>query len=65
MESKTIAPATEESEHEPQNLSLECSVCGYGAARPAPPERCPMCQGEGTWIHTPWRPFSRARLLTG
>ena len=22
-------------------------------ARPEPPERCPMCQGEGTWIHTP------------
>jgi CheY-like chemotaxis protein len=49
----------------PQMLSLACSVCGYGAARPAPPERCPMCQGEGTWIHAPWRPFGRARALAG
>jgi CheY-like chemotaxis protein len=34
-------------------LTLRCTTCGYGAARPEPPERCPMCQGEGTWIHTP------------
>jgi CheY-like chemotaxis protein len=44
----------------PQKLSLECSACGYGVARPTAPERCPMCQGEGTWIHTPWRPFGRS-----
>lgn len=31
-------------------LSLECSECGYGAVCAVPPERCPMCQGEGTWI---------------
>ena len=31
--------------------NLECAACGYGIARPAPPERCPMCQGERTWIH--------------
>ena len=30
-----------------------CSVCGYGVARSAPPERCPMCQGTGTWLPTP------------
>lgn len=41
-----------------QKLSLECSVCGYGVSCSAPPERCPMCQHERTWIHTPWRPFS-------
>jgi len=34
-------------------LTLECRACGYGAARPVPPERCPMCQGRGTWIHRP------------
>jgi CheY-like chemotaxis protein len=34
-------------------LSLHCSVCGYGAVRPAPPDRCPMCQGEGTWLRRP------------
>jgi hypothetical protein len=36
-------------EREPHRLRLECSVCGYGAARAVPPERCPMCQREGTW----------------
>jgi endogenous inhibitor of DNA gyrase (YacG/DUF329 family) len=41
-----------------QKLSLECSTCGYGVARSTPPERCPMCRGEATWIHRPWRPFS-------
>jgi CheY-like chemotaxis protein len=41
--------------------SLECSVCGYGIARSTPPERCPMCQGDDTWIHTPWRPFAADR----
>jgi CheY-like chemotaxis protein len=34
--------------------SLECAACGYGIARSVPPERCPMCQGEDTWIHSPW-----------
>jgi rubrerythrin len=42
-----------------QKLSLECSACGYGASRAEPPERCPMCRREGTWVHTPWRPFGR------
>jgi CheY-like chemotaxis protein len=44
-----------------QKRSLECSVCGYGIARAIPPERCPMCQGEDTWIHTPWRPLAVGR----
>jgi rubrerythrin len=39
-------------------LALTCSACGYGIARPSPPERCPMCHREGTWIHRPWRPFT-------
>lgn len=38
---------------------LACAVCGYGAARAVPPARCPMCRGEGTWIHTAGRPFGR------
>jgi CheY-like chemotaxis protein len=42
-----------------QKDSLQCSACGYGIVRSRPPGRCPMCQGEGTWIHTPWRPFGR------
>ena len=37
---------------------LECSECGYGIARPSPPERCPMCHSVDAWIATPWRPFS-------
>ena len=41
-----------------QKLSLECSTCGYGVARPTPPERCPMCRREAEWVHRPWRPFS-------
>jgi CheY-like chemotaxis protein len=41
-----------------QKRSLLCSACGYGIARFAPPERCPMCQGEGTWIHAAWRPYT-------
>jgi rubrerythrin len=49
----------------PRRLDLACSVCGYGALCASPPERCPMCQMEGTWTHTPWRPFSRARAFTG
>ena len=42
----------------PRKLSLECSSCGYGIVRAAPPERCPMCQAE-VWVHPPWRPFRR------
>jgi len=41
--------------------TFECSACGYGIARALPPERCPMCQREDTWIHSPWRPFTADR----
>lgn len=44
-----------------QKRSLACSACGYGIARAVPPERCPMCQGEDMWIHSPWRPFTTDR----
>lgn len=37
---------------------FECSVCGYGVARARPPERCPMCQNEGSWAHVR-RPLAR------
>jgi CheY-like chemotaxis protein len=40
-----------------QRRNLRCAVCGYGIVRAAPPERCPMCHGEHTWVHAPWRPF--------
>jgi rubrerythrin len=40
---------------------LRCVECGYGASRPAPPERCPICDGE-VWEHEPWRPFSKSAL---
>lgn len=26
-------------------LDFRCMTCGYGVARPQPPERCPMCAG--------------------
>jgi rubrerythrin len=42
----------------PRKLSFECSSCGYGIVRAAPPERCPMCQADA-WVHTAWRPFRR------
>jgi len=47
-----------------QKLSLECSECGYGAVCAVPPERCPMCQGEGTWIDSrrPFRALGTIRL---
>ena len=32
---------------------LVCSVCGYGVARPIPPEHCPMCRERDAW--TPMR----------
>lgn len=44
-----------------QKRSLECSVCGYGIACAVPPERCPMCQREDTWTHSPRRPFTADR----
>jgi hypothetical protein len=47
----------------PRKISLECSSCGYGIVRSAPPERCPMCQAVDAWAHTPWRPLSSTRAL--
>jgi CheY-like chemotaxis protein len=38
--------------------SLVCADCGYGVACAVPPDRCPMCQREGRWIHSPWRPLT-------
>jgi rubrerythrin len=40
--------------------SFRCSVCGYGIACSTPLDRCPMCQGEDTWIHMPRRAGSGA-----
>ena len=42
-----------------EKLSLECTACGYGVARQAPPERCPMCQRETTWAKTRRRRVAR------
>jgi rubrerythrin len=63
-----VAPALEPERRDERQrvgplLDLECGVCGYAAACAALPERCPMCQGEGAWVHAPWRPFSRAGAL--
>lgn len=44
-----------------QRRSLECSACGYGIVRSVPPSRCPMCQREDAWIHSPWRPYAADR----
>ena len=50
------ARATEDREREaPSKLELSCPRCGYGVLRTTPPERCPMCQAENAWIHTPPR----------
>jgi CheY-like chemotaxis protein len=43
--------------------SLVCSGCGYGILRPTPPDRCPMCQAEDSWVAAPSP--SAALLLTG
>ena len=40
-------------------VTLVCSVCSYGIARPVPPGRCPMCGTSDGWRHSPWRPFGR------
>ncbi|HVU78637.1 MAG TPA: response regulator, partial [Gaiellaceae bacterium] len=44
----------------PGTFSLRCAGCGYGVARPTPPERCPMCQAENTWLRTAERRLGRA-----
>jgi CheY-like chemotaxis protein len=38
-----------------EKLAFACRTCGYGVARSAPPDRCPMCHGTDTWIPTPLR----------
>lgn len=43
-----------------QKLNLECHVCGYGIVSRAAPDRCPMCQRTGVWVHAAWRPFAGA-----
>lgn len=40
--------------------SLVCSACGYGVARPLPPEHCPMCGTSRAWMRSSWRPFGQA-----
>jgi CheY-like chemotaxis protein len=47
-----------------ETLTFQCSACGYGAARAAEPERCPMCQRSGTWIHRSRRPLGFAPLAS-
>jgi CheY-like chemotaxis protein len=42
-----------------RKVTLECSVCGYGIARAVPPDRCPMCHSEDTWLYTSRRPLAR------
>jgi CheY-like chemotaxis protein len=44
----------------PPIITLTCAGCGYGAARPVPPVRCPMCQRRGSWL----RAGQRVRALT-
>jgi CheY-like chemotaxis protein len=48
----------------PLRRSFTCSSCGYGVARPAPPERCPMCQRVGAWIEAPRPSFIREPQLS-
>jgi len=40
---------------------LECAACGYGVARSTPPDRCPMCQREETWVELPSRAVAAFR----
>jgi CheY-like chemotaxis protein len=39
---------------------LACSSCRYGIACTRPPQRCPMCEAQDSWIRAPWRPFRHA-----
>lgn len=64
MQQIEALPETGVYEHEPRDQaeragltkrSLVCTLCGYGVFRSAPPERCPMCQAETAWIHSPTR----------
>jgi CheY-like chemotaxis protein len=33
-----------------RRLDLTCSMCGYGIVSRKPPERCPMCHVDATWM---------------
>src|SRR6185312_6878600 len=41
-----------------QKYNLRCAACGYGVSRRPAPDRCPMCQSGGPWVHALWRPFT-------
>ena len=43
-------------------VDLRCSVCGYGIVSRTPPERCPMCGGDGRWSKSPGRTGRPATL---
>jgi CheY-like chemotaxis protein len=64
LEARALVARRRQAARPPQKFSFECSTCGYGAARLAPPKRCPMCQCEDTWTHTTWRPFSGSTRRT-
>jgi rubrerythrin len=51
--SSLVSPIRDERRHDDPRVALACSVCGYGIALASPPDRCPMCQQEDTWIHRP------------
>jgi CheY-like chemotaxis protein len=34
----------------PRKHNLVCGGCGYGIMRATPPDQCPMCQAETTWV---------------
>jgi CheY-like chemotaxis protein len=55
---RAVAPASY------RTLALECAACGYGIAGSLPPERCPMCQGKGTWVHPARAAFRRRAGVT-
>lgn len=38
-------------------IEIQCARCGYGAVVTSPPQRCPMCGGEG------WRLAKRVHAL--
>ena len=56
--SSHVSPLQEAHRQDDPRFALRCSACGYEIAHATPPERCPMCQRETTWIHRLWRPFN-------
>ena len=49
--SSQVSPVRGARRQDDPRFTLACSECGYGIARPTPPERCPMCQRETAWVH--------------